>query len=161
MLQLSASVCIDADARRVWAALSDLESISIWVPAIHRAHCPGPRRGVGAERVCELSAGTVHETILEWDEGHAFTYRGVGAPMMKWATNRWSVTPHGAAQSLVTSTAALELKGGVFGLALEPLALIAAIKAGQASLARLKYWIENGRAHEGSASRLPVPSPVC
>jgi hypothetical protein len=160
MLRLSATVCIDADARRVWAALSDLESISIWVPAIRRAHCPGARRGVGAERVCELSAGTVHETIVDWDEGRALTYRGVGAPMMKWATNRWSVEPHGA-QALVTSSAELELKGGLFGRALEPLARIAAIKAGQASLARLKFWIENGRAHEGSASRLPLPPPVC
>jgi hypothetical protein len=102
----------------------------------------------------------VHETILEWDEGRSFTYRGEGAPMMKWATNRWSVGAHGA-QALVTSEASVELKGGLFGRALEPLVRIAAIKAGNRSLARLKYWIENGHSYEGKVSALPVPSPVC
>jgi uncharacterized protein YndB with AHSA1/START domain len=160
MLHVSASVCIDALAPQVWAALSDLESITLWVPAIKHAHCPAARRGVGAERVCELSAGTVHETILEWDEGHAFTYRGEGAPLMKWATNRWSVRPHGA-QALVTSEARVELKGGAFGRALEPLVRMAVIKAGNSSLARLKYWIENGHSYAGRASGLPTPSPVC
>jgi hypothetical protein len=160
MLSLTASACIDADVSTVWNALAQLEAISLWVPAIRHAHCPGARSGVGAQRICELKGATVRETILEWDEGRAFTYRGEGAPLMKWATNRWSVEAHGA-QTLVTSTAQLELKGGLWGRALEPLARWVAEAAGRRSLAALKFWIEHGHPYPGPLNELPIPVPVC
>ena len=55
-------------------------------------------------RVCELKQVRIEETIVEWDEGRSFKYRGLGAPMMASATNLWTVEPHGE-QTLVTTTA--------------------------------------------------------
>jgi hypothetical protein len=160
MLTLSASACIDADVHTVWSALSSLESIPLWVPAIRRAHCPHAHRGVGAERICELPGATVHETVVEWDEGRSFKYRGEGAPMMKRATNTWAVEARGH-QTLVTSTAEVELKGGVLGRLLEPLARAAAMRAGRRALAALKYWVEHGKPFEGRLSSLPSPAAAC
>jgi hypothetical protein len=63
---------------------------------------------------------TFKEHWVAWDEGRSFTYEGVGVPLMKRAVNRWSVIPHGE-QSLLTSEAEVEFKGGVFGRMLEPI----------------------------------------
>jgi hypothetical protein len=114
---------------------------------------------VGAVRVCELKQGTVVETILEWDEGRSFTYQGEGAPMMKRATNRWTVEPRGS-QTLVTSTAEVELKGGVVGLLLQPLVKIVASRMGARSLASLKYLVEQGHPYAGG-HRLALAPTAC
>ena len=123
MFTISRSVCIDASASRVWKVLSELESIHVWVESIRRSYCVGERaRGVDAVRICELSDDVaVRETIVEWVEGRSFAYAGEGAPMMKRAVNRWTVEDRGS-QALVTTTAEVELKGGLFGRLLEPLA---------------------------------------
>jgi hypothetical protein len=157
---MTRSVCIDAPASAVWAVLSDLGSIHVWVESIRHSHCPAQDRGVGAVRLCELAQGTIRETILEWEEGRSFTYRGEGAPMMKHATNRWIVEPRGT-QALVTSTAEVVLKGGFFGLLLQPLVKIIATRLGARSLASLKYLVEQGRPFPGSARRLPVAPTAC
>src|SRR5262245_46916609 len=119
-MKLTATVCIDASVDKVWAVLSDLEAIHLWVAAIRRSYCPHQRRGIGALRICELERATIRETIVEWNEGRSFTYRGSGAPMMKSAQNTWSLTAQGE-QTLVTTTAEVQLKGGPFGQLLTPL----------------------------------------
>lgn len=160
MISLQASVCIDAPVERVWQVLSDLEAISLWVPVIRHASCPARRRGVGAERICELPQATIRETITGWEEGRWFSYEGTGAPMVASATNRWEVVAHGT-QTLVTSTAEVVLKGGLAGRALEPLARFAAARAGASSLKSLKYFVENGRPYDGRARDLPAVASVC
>ncbi|MBX7098923.1 MAG: SRPBCC family protein [Myxococcaceae bacterium] len=158
MISMTASVCIDAPVEQVWKVLSELEAIVHWVPAIKRAHCPAERRGLGAARICELDQATIVETIEAWDEGRSLRYRGEGAPMMKRASNLWSVEAHGA-QTLVTSTAEAELKGGVFGRLLEPLAAVMFRRLGARSLASLKYYVEHGTPFEGRiGTLLPAPS---
>jgi hypothetical protein len=131
------------------------------VPAIKHAHCPAQRRGVGASRVCELKQATILETIIEWDEGRSFRYRGEGAPMMKTATNLWKVEAHGPTQTLVTSVADAELKGGAFGRLLEPLAGMVFKRLGARSLASLKYLVENGHPFAGSPGALPLAPSTC
>lgn len=158
MLTMSGSVCIDAPPAAVWAVLSDLEKIPLWVRAIRRAHCPGLKVGAGAVRVCELKQATVRETVVQWEEGRSFTYRGEGAPMMKSAVNRWTVGGEGN-QTLVTSFAQVELKGGVFGRLLEPLVKVMSSRLAASSLASLKYLVEQGHPYRGDISKLlPVPS---
>jgi carbon monoxide dehydrogenase subunit G len=158
MLKMTGSVCIDAPVGAVWAVLSDLDAIHVWVDSIRRSHCPAQDRGVGAVRLCELEQGTIRETIVEWQEGRSFTYHGEGAPMMKHASNRWTVEPHGA-QTLVTTTAEVVLKGGFFGVLLEPLVKIVARRMGARSLASLKYLVENGHPYRGNPRRL-APAPT-
>lgn len=93
MLKVNGAVCIDAPVEKVWAVLSSLESIHLWVRSIRHSYCPEASRGVGALRICELKRATIHETIVAWDEGRSFTYRGEGAPMMKSATNTGPLNP--------------------------------------------------------------------
>jgi carbon monoxide dehydrogenase subunit G len=160
MFTISGSVCIDAPPARVWRVLSELEAIHVWVDSIRRSYCVGDHtRGVDAVRVCELGGNLeVRETIVEWVEGSHFSYRGEGAPLMKRATNRWTVEARGP-QTLVTSSAVVELKGGFWMKPLEPLFAALATRLGSKSLASLKYLCENGRPFEGSVRKLlPVPS---
>jgi carbon monoxide dehydrogenase subunit G len=159
MIKMTGSVCIDAPASAVWAVLSDLDAIDVWVESIRRSHCPAQDRGVGAVRLCELKQGTIRETIVEWEEGRSFTYRGEGAPMMKRAINRWSVEPRGE-QTLVTSAVEVELSGGIFGLLLQPLVKLMANRLGTRSLASLKYLVEHGHPYRGKA-RLTVAPAIC
>jgi len=93
MIKISASVCVDAPASKVWAALSELESIHVWNDSIHRSYCEGElTRGVDAVRVYELSGHvTIKETIIAWAEGRSFTYTGQGIPLIKRAANTWSL----------------------------------------------------------------------
>lgn len=160
MLKMTGSVCIDAPMAAVWAVLSDLESIHLWVDSIQRSHCPDQSRGVGALRVCELKQATIKETIVDWHEGRSFTYRGEGAPMMQSATNTWSVEAHGD-QTLVTSSAEVVLKGGIFGRLLEPLLQALAGRLGVQSLAALKYLVEHGHPYPGKARELGPAPALC
>jgi hypothetical protein len=160
MLEMTDSVCIDAPVASVWAVLSDLEAIHLWVEAIRHSHCPGQRRGVGALRICELKQATIRETIMEWDEGRSFKYRGQGAPMIKSATNRWSVEACGD-QTLVTSTAEVVLEGGFLGSLLEPLVRALAARLGAQSLAALKYLVEHGHPYAGKARELGSAPALC
>jgi len=157
VLQLNASVCIDAPVEKVWEVLSRLEAIQLWVRSIRHSYCPERDRGVGALRVCELSGATLHETITAWDEGRSFTYRGEGAPLMKRATNTWSVEPSGG-KTLVRSAASVELKGGIFGRLLEPLVAAMSARLGAQSLASLKYLVEQGHPYQGT-ERLAAQPP--
>lgn len=78
--------------------------------------------------------------------------------MMKSATNLWSVEPRGNL-TLVTSSAEIVLKGGAFGVVLEPLVRAIAGRVGNQSLASLKYFVEHGHPHSGTARDL-LPAPA-
>ncbi len=161
-MKIRISVCVDAPASKVWATLSALESIQVWIDSIHRSYCEGDQtRGVDAVRICELSGNvTIKETIIAWEEGRSFTYMGQGIPMIKRAVNTWRVEERNQ-QTLVISSAEVEVKGGVFGRLLEPILFLASKQVGIKSLATLKYLVENGKPYEGNTKRLlPVPT-VC
>jgi hypothetical protein len=163
MLRLSATVCIDAPAAVVWDRLARLEDIQLWSEAIRRASCDGPlSRGLGAERTCELKGNLViRERWVTWDEGRSFKYEGSGLPLVKRATNVWSVHPEGANQSLFKTEAEVELKGGLFGRLLEPIMALAFRRMGSNSLAAFKYLVETGRPFAGKHSDLPRAAAAC
>src|SRR5262245_54755126 len=110
MIQLFASVCIEAPAEAVWAQLAKLEDIQLWSEAVLHARSTGiVSQGVGSERICELvGKRTIMEYWIAWEEGHSFTYEGFGIPLVQRAVNRWSVVPQGA-RTLLTSEAAVTL----------------------------------------------------
>jgi hypothetical protein len=158
MLNLSSSVCVDAPVAKVWSTLSDLGAIHLWVEPITNSYCPAQSRGVGARRICELKRLTIEETIIEWEEGRSFTYEGVGAPMLKRARNTWSVQAMGN-QTLVSSVAEAELKGGLLGRMVQPFLKPVFARMGARSLASLKYFVEHGHPYKGPARDL-APGPV-
>jgi hypothetical protein len=144
----------------VWAQLAKLEDIRLWSEAVIQARCEGPiSQGVGAERTCELAGNrTIQERWTAWDEGRSFQYEGFGIPMMRRATNRWSVVSQGA-RSLLVSEAELELKGGLFGRLLEPILGPLMRRMAPGALASFKYLVEQRHPYAGKASELPsVPA---
>jgi hypothetical protein len=140
--------------------LAQLEDIQLWSESVLRARCEGEvTQGVGAERTCDLAGNlTIKERWTAWEEGRSFTYEGFGLPMMRRATNRWSVAAQGE-KSLLTSEATLELKGGVLGRVLEPFMAPVMRRMAPQALAAFKYLVEHGRPYPGKAVDLP-PVPV-
>ncbi len=162
MIKLFASVCIEAPAPTVWASLARLEDIQLWSEAVLHAQCEGALvQGVGAERTCELVGNlTIKEHWVAWEEGRSFTYEGFGLPLMKRATNHWSVVPHGE-KALLTSEAVLEIRGGVLGRLLEPLLGPVLRRTAPQALAAFKYFVETRRPYAGKAAELPRAPVTC
>lgn len=161
MIKLSTSVCVNAPAEIVWERLATLEDIPLWSKPVLRARCNGGvARGAGAERICELSGRlTIRERWTAWDEGRSFRYEGFGIPLVKRASNYWSVQAEGERRALLVSEAEIELKGGLLGRLLEPAMRASMRKMGVQSLAAFKFLVENGRPYEGPYSRIP-PAPT-
>src|SRR6266545_1958712 len=162
MIKLFASVCIEAPAAIVWARLAMLEDIQLWSEAVLHARCEGTvSQGVGAERTCELAGNyIIKEQWVAWEEGRSFQYEGFGVPLMKRAVNRWAVIAQGE-QSLLTSEAELEIKGGMFGRILEPILGPLMRRMAPSALAGFKYLVEHGHPYEGKASELPRAPATC
>ena len=162
MIKLFASVCIDAPAETVWARLAKLEDIQLWAEPVVWARCEGTAsREVGAERTCGLVGNrTIREHWVAWDEGRSFAYEGSGIPLMQRAVNRWTVVSHGE-QSLLTSEAELQIKGGVFGRILEPILAPLMRRMAPNTLARFKYLVEHGHSYAGKVSDLPLAPSNC
>lgn len=163
MIKVSASVCIDAPAVMVWERLAKLEDIQLWSEPIVRASCQGQlSQGVGAERTCELAGNlTITERWVAWDEGRSFQYEGHGLPLVKRASNLWSVQPAGERQSLLTTEAEIELKGGRLGQLLEPIMVVWIRRVAPNSLAAFKYLVENGHPYAGKHAELPRVPATC
>ena len=102
----------------------------------------------------------VKEEWTHWDEGNSFTYLASGAPLMKFAKNRWSLQSVNG-KTLLTTESEVELKGGLFGTLLQPLVRIMTNRMGSDALAAFKYLVENGQPYEGKHSSLPRVSPIC
>jgi len=160
VVALRSSVCIDAPADLVWDRLARLEDITLWSEAILDARCvEGRERGVGAERTCRLSAGvTVQERWLAWEERRAFTYEGVGIPLVSRARNTWTVQPAGQ-RRLVTSQAEVILRGGRLGRLLAPIVSRQLARMAPRTLAAFKYLVEHGEpARVPHAKLAPAPT---
>lgn len=164
MIKLVNCVGIDASAEAVWKALSDLESVTLWVEPIVEAYCSGDtKRGVGATRACKLKGNmTIREEWIAWDEGNTFTYVGYGMPFIKSAKNTWSVRKSSEdGQTLLMSEAEIEFKGGALGKLLEFVMGSAMRRIGPRTLAAFKYWVENGHPFKGRHSSLQIIPVAC
>ena len=162
-MKMSGSVCIDAPAAAVWEQLAKLEDITLWTESIRRATCAGGlSHGVGAQRRCELAGNIViEERFTAWDEGRSFRYEGFGIPFVQRASNTWTVSPHSARQTLLTTEAEVEIKGAWLGKLLEPLIRFAIRRMAPNALAAFKYLVENGRPYEGKHATLPRAEAIC
>jgi Polyketide cyclase / dehydrase and lipid transport len=162
MIKLCASVCIESPAALVWDRLAKLDDIQLWSEPVLHASCDGPlARGIGAERTCKIAGNlTVREHWVAWEEGRSFTYEGAGIPLMKRAINRWSVLAQGE-QTLLTSEAELEIKGGVLGRMLEPIVGPLLRRMAPNTLRAFKYFVEHGYPYAGKAADLPRAPASC
>lgn len=160
-MRMTVTICIDAPQEKVWRWLADVEAIETWSDAVIRARCVGSRKqGVGTERVCDLSNGTIiRERWLEWEEGRSFRYEGLGLPFIRRATNVWTLAPEGRDRTLLTSEAEIEFRG-VFGRLLSPLFHLIFARTAASAFAPFKFLVENGRPYTGDPRRLPAPA-VC
>jgi hypothetical protein len=165
MIRMLSTVCIEAPASRVWECLTLLEEIPRWSAPVLSATCPAGRSsGVGAARVCTLRGNLqIKELWTEWsNEQRYFKYEAEGIPLVKRATNRWSVKPHSPIQSLLVSEAEIELRGGVVvRLLLEPMMERRMNVMGRQSLTALKHLIETGCEYQGDFASLPMPKVAC
>lgn len=162
MIQLHSSACIHAPRKLVWQYLARLENIELWSEQVVKSWCEKDlSQGAGSVRFCKLANGTtIEERWTDWQEGYSYTYQGFNIPMIKRAENTWSVEAVGE-QTLLTSKAIIELKGGIFGKLLEPLVTTVMKKMVPDSLAAFKYFVENGRPYEGKHSALPRAQITC
>ncbi len=162
MLNLVASVCIEAPIEVVWAQLAKLEDIQLWSEHVVRARCVGEiTQGIGAERVCDLAGNrNIRERWIAWDEGQSFQYEGSGIPLVELARNRWSVTAYGE-RTVLTSEAEVLFKGGVLGRLLEPLFGPLMRRVAPDTLAAFKYLVEHGQPYIGKAAALPKAASIC
>lgn len=59
---------IDAQREKVWQVLADFPNIFTWNSGVKKSHCSnGIEQGVGAERLCVVSGGTLTELVQKWD----------------------------------------------------------------------------------------------
>ena len=109
-----------------WEKLSDLSLARHYVPGVSEIEFLTPARsGLGASRIAHSSAGALHETVIEWNEGEGFLlrlHRGDKPPFpMKEATFRYAIEPDRAGTRIIlTMTYAFGL--GALGGLIERLA---------------------------------------
>ncbi len=161
-MKLIMTACIEAPKEKVWKVLADIENVYLWVDPIISATCENKKTvGVGTIRTCQLKGNwSVREEWVDWNEGFSYTYKAFGAPLIKSASNTWSVKEE-SGKTLLMTESNVELKGGVFGKCLEPLMLFVSKRMGANSLAAIKYLIENDKVPEKKHSKLPRVSISC
>ena len=103
---------------------------------------------------------TIRERWLVWDDGHSFTYEGVGIPFVARAKNEWSVQPEGE-QTLLTSQAEVVLKGRPLARLLEPFVAYQLKRIGPRTLAAFKYLVEHGQPPQVKHAKLPRVATAC
>jgi len=54
-MKLKGTACIDAPKEKVWAVLSDVSNVHLWIDPILSANCIGSQtRGIGTVRACNI-----------------------------------------------------------------------------------------------------------
>ena len=161
-MKMTSSICINAPITKVWDMLSDVENIPLWSSAVTSAKASFVKGGVGTTRTCVLkNKTTIFEEWIDWRENESYTYQGFNLPLVKSVQNKWSVEALGQQMTLLTTTAEVEMKGGLFGRCLEPLVHIVSAKMGRQALAAFKYLVEENIPFEGNHASLPRPSIIC
>ena len=111
-----------------WARLRELERAKHYVPGVTDvSFATDAREGLGTTRIAHGSAGDMHETVVEWDEGRGFTlvlHRGERPPWpFREARFRYAIAPdEGARGTRIRLAMTVRFPLGVAGRALEPFA---------------------------------------
>ena len=106
MAEVSESVEIAGSRDEVWAVLADFGAIVEWAPNVdHSCLTTADGEGVGATRRVQVGRNALLERIVEWSPGDALAYELDGLPpIVRSATNRWSLAGEGATTSVTLTT---------------------------------------------------------
>lgn len=148
MSQIAKRIPIRASAEAVWQVLADFGGAERWAPTVLKSHCSTEvNRGLGAKRIITTSTGeTTEEVIVEWNEGHSFTFEipeGL-ASIIKILRETWSVE-HSSQGAEVIVIMDYQMKEGlVYSILNALVARRALMKMLVQNLAGLKHHIETG-----------------
>jgi len=135
-----------------WEQLRDLSLAKHYVPGVTEIEfVSSSRTGLGATRIAHSSAGALHETVVEWNDGEGFLlrlHRADGPPRpMKDAHFRYAIVPNGVATRIVLSMT-YTFGAGPLGPLIERLARIPMQRnIDRIALRLARYW-ETGSADE-------------
>jgi len=135
-----------------WDQLRDLSLAERYVPGVKSVQFVSQNRtGLGTSRIVESSAGALHETVIEWNEGAGFLlrlHRGEHPPRpMKAATFRYAIEPDGVSTRVVL-TMQFAFALGPLGPLVERLARPAMQRNVDRIAERLVRFWETGSADE-------------
>ena len=86
-----------ASPSQVWAVLSDFGAISAWASNIDDSRLLGDQtEGLGTLREVRAGRVTVTERIMVWNPPSELAYEIKGLPLVKSASNTWTLEAHGA-----------------------------------------------------------------
>jgi hypothetical protein len=158
MLEIKRTIDIDALVDDVWRTLAKFDDVSTWSHAVTKAHFSSSReRGVGAERVCEVSGlGTLIEQVVHWTEGETLAYEISGMPsIVRSAECSWHVERKNHFQTTLTVVMVIETRLGAIGALMGKSALAPQLGAalGEA-VVQFKQYVETGRPLPGHATGL-------
>ncbi len=164
MLEIKRTIEINALVDEVWRTLAKLDDVSTWSHAVTSAnYCSAKERGVGAERVCEVSGlGTLIERVVHWTEGTTLSYEISGLPrIVRSAECSWHVERKNHGHTTLTVVMIIETRLGALGSLIGKFALAPKLSAilGEAVI-QLKHYVETGSPMRVDATGLLQPRTV-
>lgn len=157
MLEINASIEIDASASAVWRKLAKLDDVQHYVENVKKSYYSSElTEGVGAERICEVQGfGTLREKITQWQDGKSFTYAVEGMPsIIRRGRSTWRVEAITPEKARVSISSRLETRYGFVGTLIGRLMMRPQItRLLEEALLSFKDFVEQSAPSEGKAPR--------
>jgi uncharacterized membrane protein len=147
MSQLSTQVQIKAPADKLWKALVDLDSLSQWAPDdVSPDPLENDENTITAMYYDPDLFRNVEDRAIAWEETHHYAYEVKNIGPIKFAYNRFALTPVGdvGEETVLTQTLDFQMKFGPAGALLDTLVFRPQFrKQMEQSLAMLKEYVEH------------------
>ncbi len=145
MANFTVTTTIEAPTDRVWAALADIGSISVWNPGVRESHLTSDvDAALGATRHCDLGGRNyLDEEVVEFIAGEALTMRITKTNLpFRQADIRFRLEPQGTA-TRVSVSPEYQMKLGPLGRLMDRLMVRRTYEKGMRALLRgLKNHVE-------------------
>jgi len=155
MSQLSTQVQIKTPADKLWKVLADLDSLSQW-PSDDVSPDPleNDENTVTAMNYDpDLFRNNIEDRTIRWEESHHYAYEVKNIGPIKFAYNRFALTPVGEVgeETLLTQTLNFQMKFGPAGALMDTLVFRPQFrKQMEQSLAALKGYVEHNEVVDSS-----------
>jgi uncharacterized membrane protein len=156
MSQLSTQVQIKAPADKLWKVLVDLGSLSQWAPDdVSPDPLENDENTVTAMYYEPDLFHNGEDQAIRWEESHYYAYEVKNIGPIKFAYNRFALTPAGEVgeETLLTQTLGFQMKFGPAGALMGTLVFRPQFrKQMEQSLKALKEYVEYNEADESSVN---------